>query len=78
MNDMTDHIPEGETLALDAAEGLVVKPGDKVLLAVRDLGLVSQETMHDMQGRLAARFPGVEFTFVMAESIAVQREDEDA
>lgn len=75
---MTEQQSEGETLAVEAAEGLIVRPGDKVLLAIRDLGLVSQATIEDMQKRLAARFPDVEFTFVMADSIAVQREDGDA
>lgn len=51
--------------------GLVIKPGDKVLVTLLDEGMEAP-VVQDMMDRLAARFPGVEFTVVANAQVAVQ------
>lgn len=42
----------------------VLHAGDRVLLTLTDNGRISRDQIDTTQAELAARFPGVEFTFV--------------
>jgi hypothetical protein len=51
---------------------VVLIPGDKVLIGVREWPTMAQ--IHEVRDRLADQFPEVEFTFLAGvESVTVQR-----
>jgi hypothetical protein len=54
-------------------EGLVIEPGDKVLVCLPDAGRLTREMAEMLQRILTERFPGSTFTVVSATEIAVQR-----
>jgi hypothetical protein len=69
-----------DELKIEVAEALIVKPGDRVLLLLREHSGWSMETVDMAQALLKERFPDVTFAFISDIDSAVlaegQRTDE--
>jgi hypothetical protein len=67
-------------LKIEVAEALIVKPGDRVLLLLKEHSGWSMETVDMAQALLKERFPDVTFAFISDIDSAVlaegQRTDE--
>lgn len=62
------------TLAEPAAATLVIRPGDHVLVALRDV--VARDHAERLKGMLRARFPEVEFSVITGvQALAVMPKD---
>jgi hypothetical protein len=55
-------------------EGLIVRPGDKLLIRVDPAAIWNATRVEELAGQLRERFPGVEVTVVAAEQLAVVRD----
>ena len=78
MEDLTEPIevegprgPGGPKVVV--VDGLVVLPGDHLLVSLRDHGGLTAEKVTRLRDDLRERFPGVEVTLLAGASVAVHR-----
>lgn len=70
-----DHDARQAVVDLGIQQGLVVRPGDMLVLTVRPD--VSMDEFHTMTERVRDALPGVMVVFVAADGLAVVRGDDD-